>query len=76
MERGSISLTIIEVIMQKEFMAEAGYKYGGYCAEFGAHCLIRVDSGKRELWVANKNHASYGITWRNTHLKFVTSLPG
>lgn len=30
--------------------------------------------GKRELWTANKNHASYGIKYKNTHLEFVSSF--
>ena len=32
-------------------------------------------SGKRELWFCNKNHASYGLIYKNTHLEFIRSLP-
>lgn len=61
--------------MKTETLKEAGYRYGGYSPEFGAHCLIEKDTGKRGLWAANKNVASYRLKWRNTHLEFVTSLP-
>lgn len=57
----------------KETMQEAGYTYGGYSREEGGHILIDAN-GKREVWFANKNHASYGIIFRNTHLEFARSL--
>lgn len=28
-----------------------------------------------EVWVANKNHASYGLIYKNTHLEFAHSYP-
>lgn len=59
-----------------ETMKEAGYKYGGFIPEFGAHRLIDIETGKKEMWAANFNHAGYRIKWRNTHLEFVTSLGG
>jgi len=57
----------------KETMKQAGYTYGGYSREEGGHILIDA-SGKKEVWFANKNHASYGIIFRNTHLEFARSL--
>ena len=58
----------------KESMKKAGYKYG-FCLTPGAHVLVDSETGKRELWACNKNHASYGIKFKNTHLEFVRSYP-
>lgn len=57
----------------KETMKQAGYTYGVYSREEGGHILIDAN-GKKEVWFANKNHASYGIIFRNTHLEFARSL--
>lgn len=56
----------------KETLKAAGYTYAGYNGN-GEHVLRDAD-GKREIWFANKNHASYGLKWRNTHLEFARSL--
>lgn len=46
----------------------------------GLRCITRlnreaifedVETGERSLWLANKNHASYGIRLGNTHYEFV-----
>jgi hypothetical protein len=58
----------------KQTPKEAGLKYETFCPEFGFH-VFSDETGKREAWAANKNHASYGLKWRNTHLEFITSLP-
>ena len=55
--------------MKKESMVEAGYRYYRYLGN-GEHVLAPLDGGQKEIWFANKNHASYGIKWRNTHLEF------
>jgi len=31
-------------------------------------------TGKKEIFFANKNHASWGIIWKNTHLEFAHSI--
>ena len=54
-------------------MQAAGYKYVGKRTGNG-HILEDAETGKRELWVNNKNHASYGIIYKNTHLEFVCSI--
>jgi hypothetical protein len=36
--------------------------------------ILTAESGKLELWFCNKNHASYGIKYRNTKLEFARSL--
>jgi len=35
--------------------------------------LLTDDDGKLEVWVKNKNHASYGLIYKNTHLEFCRS---
>jgi hypothetical protein len=59
--------------MMKETMKQAGYRH---VATFfkGEHLLEDTKTGKRELWLANKNHASYGIIYKNTHLEFARSI--
>lgn len=56
----------------KQTLKQAGYTYDGYAGN-GEH-ILRDGDGKREVWFANKNHASYGLTWRNTHLEFARSI--
>ena len=57
----------------KHTMQQAGYEYAGFDRHQRLHVLRDVDTGKLELWAANKSHASYGIKFRNTHLEFVSS---
>lgn len=56
----------------KETLKQAGYTYLRKWAK-GIHVLMD-DGGKLELWAVNKNHASYGLKWKNTHLEFMRSL--
>lgn len=58
----------------REVMRAAGYEYVRFDPANGGHVLRDVDTGNLELWVANKNHASYGIIFKNTHLEFVRSV--
>jgi hypothetical protein len=55
----------------RETLQQAGYEHLGIVN--GYHRLRDISTGKVELWFANKNHASYGIIWRNTHLEFARS---
>jgi len=48
-------------------------KYIAFNPEFQYH-ILESSCGKREAWFANKNHASYGIVYKNTHLEFLHSL--
>jgi hypothetical protein len=59
---------------KKENMKKAGYKYMKYTG-YKTHILQDLETGENEVWVANKNHASYGIVYKNTHLEFMNSLP-
>jgi hypothetical protein len=54
----------------KETMKQAGYKRIKALGD-GQHVLQDAD-GKLELWFNNKNHAGYGIIYKNTHLEFVS----
>lgn len=59
---------------KRETLKEAGFEYVRYSEADGGHILRDRDNGNLELWVANKNHASYGIIYKNTHLEFVASV--
>jgi hypothetical protein len=58
----------------KESLKNAGYNYLKY---LGAkqHLLLNKDTKSKELFVSNKNHASWGLIYKNTHLEFVSSSP-
>lgn len=56
----------------KETLKNAGYTYIK-CNQDGTH-LLRDDTGKLEIWFNNKNHASYGLIFKNTHLEFARSF--
>lgn len=58
----------------RETMAAAGYTHAWHDPALGGHVLRDNDTGSLELWVANKDHASYGIVYKNTHLEFVRSV--
>lgn len=53
----------------KETLELAGYKYIGYIGN-GEHVLQPIDGRPAEVWFSNKDHASYGIVYKNTHLEF------
>ena len=36
--------------------------------------FLKNEDGKVEIWVSNKNHAGYGIIYKNTHLEFCSTL--
>lgn len=61
----------------KQSMQEAGYKFIRKDDKTGEYLLldIRKKPGTRNLewWFANKDHASYGIKFRGTHLEFARS---
>jgi len=57
-----------------ETLKQAGYRHI-HCIGNGCHILQDIETGKYEKWFCNKNHASYGIIYKNTHLEFACSLP-
>lgn len=54
-----------------------GMKGEGYnhikCLGNGEHLLKNID-GDLEVWFSNKNHASYGLIYKNTHLEFARGV--
>lgn len=58
--------------MSYETMEQAGYKFIRKDNENG-YLLRNLNTNKLEWWFANKNHASYGIAFRGTHLEFARS---
>jgi len=56
----------------KETLKQAGYKYIKYQGH-KEHLLLNEFSSSLEVFFSNKNHASWGLIWKNTHLEFVRS---
>jgi hypothetical protein len=59
----------------KETLKQAGYEHI-LKLDNGEHILLDIDSGKFEIWFVNKNHASYGLIYKNTHLEFARTING
>jgi hypothetical protein len=57
----------------KETFRMAGYRHLKYLGH-RHHLLLNIDSNKNELFFSNKNHSSWGLIYKNTHLEFVSSL--
>lgn len=63
--------------MNKYTLKEAHYKYIRYLGN-GEHLLLDLNAGNNckyrfEVWFANKNHANWGLCYKNTHLEFARS---
>lgn len=56
----------------KETFKQAGYTYVKNLGN-GEH-LLRNSDGGLELFFVNKNHASWGLKYKNTHLEFAHSV--
>lgn len=61
----------------KVTLKQAHYKHIKYLGN-GEHLLLDMNASpdykyKFEIWFANKNHASYGLVYKNTHLEFARS---
>lgn len=54
----------------KQTLKQANYIHKKYLGS-KTHLLLDVNSNKLELFYSNKNHASWGLTYKNTHLEFV-----
>ena len=57
----------------KETLQKANYKYQK-CLGNKTHLLLDIDSNRLELFFSNKNHASWGLIFKNTHLEFIRSV--
>lgn len=63
--------------MDKFTLKHEGYKYIKYLGN-KEHLLLDTTQAKDypyryEIWFSNKNHASYGLIYKNTHLEFARS---
>lgn len=61
--------------MTKQTLKQAGYVYIRNMGK-GRHLLENIRALKPysfEVWFSNKNHASYGLIYKNTHLEFASS---
>ena len=54
----------------KQTMEQAGYTFIRKDNNIGGYLLQNNETKELEWWYANKDHASYGIKFRNTHLEF------
>lgn len=57
----------------KQTFKEAGYTHKKSFGD-GGHILFNEQTKQFEMWQANKNHASYGLIYKNTHLEFCSSM--
>lgn len=60
----------------KQTMAEAGYRFIDYLGKGNGAIFLDIDTGNKEVWVANKGHASYGFNFRGTDWEFTRSYKG
>jgi len=51
-------------------MKKEGYAYYRYDSRSKMHILLNMVTCDLEMWVANKNHAGYGLKYKNTDLEF------
>ncbi len=57
----------------KETLKEGGYIFRTKLG-YGEYLLFNLETNEREIWFANKNHASYGLKYKNTHLEFARNV--
>ena len=57
-----------EGMKMKDSFKKSGYTYLKFLGN-GEH-LLKNEDGIMEVWFNNKNHASYGLTYKNTYLEF------
>lgn len=58
----------------KETIRQAGYYYLYFNPQTKQHVLLNLETAQLEAFVANKNHASWGLKYKNTHLEFTNSI--
>lgn len=59
--------------MKYQTIKEANYTYIGMLGR-GEHVLKDNNTQIKQLFCVNKNHASWGIKFKNTHLEFCRDL--
>jgi hypothetical protein len=58
--------------MEKATMKDEGYSFHQWLKGGGA--IFKNDEGGFEIFQANKNHASWGFSWRGTDWEFCRSI--
>jgi hypothetical protein len=60
----------------KQTLKEYGGTLAAVIAHTGKGCkgYVILKDGLYELWYPNKNHAGYGIKYKNTHLEFSCTI--
>lgn len=56
----------------KVTLKEANMTYEKYIGN-KTHLLRNNETGLQEIWFSNKNHASFGLIYKNTHLEFANT---
>ena len=56
----------------KKTLKEEGYTYLKYLGD-GEHLLLSPE-GEKEVFASNKNHASWGLKYKNTDLEFCRTI--
>lgn len=64
---------IVITMKNRMTLKQAGYRYFCFNRIRHLHILRDIETGKLEAWAANRNHASFGLVYKNTHLEFVSS---
>lgn len=57
----------------KQTFKQAGYSYVKKIA-YGVHILLNNITNEKEVFYCNKNHANWGLIFKNTHLEFSHTL--
>lgn len=57
-----------------EKMSDANYIWVCYLPRDKYHILYNQTTHGYEIWFANKNHASWGLLYKNTHLEFIRDI--
>jgi hypothetical protein len=57
----------------KETLKIAGYRYLKYEGD-KQHLLLNIPTNKIELFFSSKDHAGWGLIYKNTHLEYVSTV--
>lgn len=67
----NLTFETIDLQSNKEAMKNSGYKYIKYIGN--REHLLCFENDNMEIFQSNKNHASWGLIYKNTHLEFCRS---
>lgn len=60
--------------MKRHYMRAAGYEYVRYDRATHYHILKEVKTNRLEKWICCGRHDDIGITYKNTHLRFIDTI--